>query len=186
MSREILEARLQWNGYFGGTRNCILSSVSRQITIVLEKIQRMDVSKKRRVTTNNNKIKELMEKQRIYEKQGKTYRCGVALDSDSIPEFVKEAEERKKELLGIQCPFYGCFVKGHKTTKAKKCQYRGVRNKEELNVKINAYLQKHFQNNTVSVVNSHLISPIPEIASMASKIPFTEGLQILNLLFINL
>ena len=97
--------------------------------------------KKRRVTNNNNKIKELMEKQRIDEKQGKTYGSGVALDSDSIPEFVKEAEERKKELLGIQCPFYGCFVKNHKTTKAKKCQYYGVKNKEELNIKITAYLQ---------------------------------------------
>ena len=83
------------------------------------KIKRKDTSKKRRVTTNNNKIKRLMEKQRIDEKQGKTYGSGVALESDSIPEFVKEAEEEKKELLGIQCPFYGCFVKGHKTTKGK-------------------------------------------------------------------
>ena len=82
-----------------------------------------------------------MEKQRIDEIQGKTYGSGVALDSDSIPEFVKEAEERKKELLGIHCPFYGCFVKNHKTTKAKKCQYYGVKNKEELNIRITAYLK---------------------------------------------
>ena len=40
-----------------------------------------------------------MEKQRIDEKQGKTYGSGVVLESYSIPEFVKEAEERKKELL---------------------------------------------------------------------------------------
>ena len=72
------------------------------------------------MTTNNNKRKDLMEKQRIHEKQGKTYGSGVALESDSILEFVKEGEERKRELLGIKCPFYGCFVKGHKTTKAKK------------------------------------------------------------------
>ena len=68
-----------------------------------------------------------MEKQRIDEKQGKTYGSGVVLESDSIPEFVKEAEERKKELLGIQFPFYGCFVKNHKTTKAKKCQYLKIK-----------------------------------------------------------
>ena len=85
-----------------------------------------------------------METQRIDEKQGKTYGSGVALDSDSIPEFAKEAEDRKKELLGIQCPFYGCFVKKHKTTKAKKWQYYGIKNKEELNTKINAYLQKNY------------------------------------------
>ena len=129
------------------------------------------------MTTNNNKIKELIEKQRIDEKQGKTYGSGVAIESDSIPEFVKEAEERKKELLGIQCSFYGYFVKAHKTTKAKKYQYHGVKNKEELNIKINAYLQKIIQNNTVSVINTHLISSIPEITSMVSKIPFIEGLQ---------
>ena len=114
--------------------------------------------KKRRVTTNNNKIKGLMEKQRIDEKQRKTYGSGVAIESYSIPEFVKETEERKKELLGIQCLFYGCFVKEHKTTKAKKCQYHGVKNKEELNVKINAYLQKHYQEQYGECYYTHLIS----------------------------
>ena len=92
--------------------------------------------------TNNNKIKELMEKQRIDEKQGKTYGGGVALECDSIPRYIHEAEERKKELLGKnRCTFYGCFIKGHLTTKAKKCQYHGVKNKEELNERINAYLK---------------------------------------------
>ena len=42
----------------------------------------------------------------------------------------------------------------------------------------------YIQNNMVSVINTHLISPIPEMASMASKIPSTEGLQIRHLLFI--
>ena len=50
------------------------------------------------------------------------------------------------------------------------------KNKVEFNEKINAYLQKNIQNNTVSVVNTHYISPIPKIDSMASTIPFTEGL----------
>ena len=38
-----------------------------------------------------------MEKQRIGEKQGKTYGSGVALECDSIPHYIHEAEERKKE-----------------------------------------------------------------------------------------
>ena len=37
-----------------------------------------------------------MEKKRIDERQGKTYGSGVALESRSIPQFVKEAEERKR------------------------------------------------------------------------------------------
>ena len=61
-----------------------------------------------------------MEKQRINEKQGKTYGSGVALECDSIPDFIKEAEEREKELLGKKrYKSYGCFIKGYLTTKAK-------------------------------------------------------------------
>ena len=45
--------------------------------------------------------------------------------------------------------------------------------------------KKIIQNNTVSVVNTHLISHIPEIASMASKNPFLEGLQTRHFLIMN-
>ena len=59
-----------------------------------------------------------------------------------IPRYIHEAEERKKEMLGKnRCTFYGCFIKGHLTTKEKKCQYHDVKNKEELNERINAYLK---------------------------------------------
>ena len=99
---------------------------------------------------------------------------------------IKLAEDDKKKLLGVKCPFYGCFVKGYVTNKAKWCQYHSCYDDDEIKHKMNTYLQKKYiQRITVSVVNTHLASPIPEIASMASEIVFTEGLQILNLLFIN-
>ena len=67
-----------------------------------------------------------------------TYGSGVALESNTIPKFIKQAETKKKELLGIHCPFFGCFQKGHGTTRVNKCQCHGVINEEELNEKINA------------------------------------------------
>ena len=36
-----------------------------------------------------------MEKQRHDDKRGMTYGSGVALESDTIPEFIKEAENKK-------------------------------------------------------------------------------------------
>ena len=43
----------------------------------------------------NNKIKDLMEKQRQDDRRGTTYGSGVALESDTIPEFIKVAENKK-------------------------------------------------------------------------------------------
>ena len=87
---------------------------------------------------DNKKIKYLMEKQRQDNKIGMTYGSRAALESDTIPEFIKQVETKKKELLGIRCSFFLCFQKRHRTTRANKCQYHGVRNEEELNEKINA------------------------------------------------
>ena len=74
-------------------------------------------------------------------------------------------------------------MKGHVTNKAKECQYHGAKDDEEIKERMNTYLQKYVQRITVSVVNTHLASLIPEIASMAFKIVFTEELQILHLIF---
>ena len=55
--------------------------------------------KKRRMTNNNNKIKELMEKQEQTKNKRRLMETGVALESDSIPEFVKE-----KGIVGYAMP----------------------------------------------------------------------------------
>ena len=62
-----------------------------------------------------------------------THGSEFALESDTIPKVIKQAKNKKKELLGIHCPFFGCYQKEHKTTRANKCQYHGVRNEEVLN-----------------------------------------------------
>ena len=38
-----------------------------------------------------------------------TYGSGVALESNTIPKFIKQAETKEKELLGIHCPFLVAF-----------------------------------------------------------------------------
>ena len=113
------------------------------------------------------------------------YGAGVALESDTIPSFIKKAKDKKKILLGIKFPFYGCFIKGHVTTKAKKCQYHSTKNEEELNEQINTYLQNFIQRVTMGVINTHLVSPLPEIAFIRSKMIFPEGLQIQYLIYMN-
>ena len=70
-----------------------------------------------------------------------TYGSGFALESNTIPEFIKQAETKKKELLGIPFPIFCMLSKRHRTTRENKCQYHGVKNEEESNEKINAYLQ---------------------------------------------
>ena len=57
----------------------------------------------------NKKIKYLTKKQSQYYKRGTTYGSGVALESDTIPEFIKHAESKKKELVGIHCLFLNAF-----------------------------------------------------------------------------
>ena len=70
-----------------------------------------------------------------------TYKSGVALDCDTIPDYIKEAEVDGGDIESI-VPFYGCFVKGHITSGAKKCRYRGLKNLGQLNAAVNDYLAK--------------------------------------------
>ena len=66
-----------------------------------KKYKETTVVKNRRVINNNEIIKDSMEKQRQDDKRGMTYGSGVALESDTIPEFIKVAENKKQELLGV-------------------------------------------------------------------------------------
>ena len=95
------------------------------------------------VSDNNIKIKNLMQKQKIDDKKGMTYGDGVAMEcTDTLPSQIKLAEDDKKKLLGVKFPFYGCFVKGYVTNKAKRCQYHSCYDDDEIKNKMNTHLQK--------------------------------------------
>ena len=84
-----------------------------------------------------------MQKQKIDDEKVMTYGAGVAIEcTDTFPSHIKLAEDNKKKLLSVKCPFYGCFVKRHVTNRAKKCQYYSCHDDEEIKDRMNTYLQK--------------------------------------------
>ena len=101
----------------------------------------------KRAKDNNMKIKELMEQQRKDIKRGVTYKSGCAIDSNDAPYYIRIAEMKKKEILRVTCPFYGCFERGHKTIADKSCRYNGIKNLVQLNSSINNYLEKIYPEN---------------------------------------
>ena len=97
----------------------------------------------KRVSDSNTKFKKLMEKQKIDDEKGMTYGAGVAIEfSDTLPIHIQKVENDKAKLLGIDCKFYGYFVKGHKTNGAKKCQYNWCYDDEEIKDAVHAYLKQ--------------------------------------------
>ena len=60
---------------------------------------------------------------------GVTYGAGIALDTDDFPNYIKKAEIEKKKVAKVICPFFGCFIKTHKTTAAKFCVYHRIPSK---------------------------------------------------------
>ena len=92
-----------------------------------------------------NKIKELLEKQKQDEKRGATYGVGITFDDETftIPKSIKEIERKKLE-QNVECVMESCFIRGHKTMRAKYCKYHGIWNKEELNKAILKYLVKAY------------------------------------------
>ena len=59
----------------------------------------------------NQKMKELMAKQRIDDARGGTYGAGMSIESDTfqIPQLIKETEAKNKIKLKIDCPWPGCY-----------------------------------------------------------------------------
>ena len=87
------------------------------------------------MNTQNQKIKDLMEKQKLDEKTRKTYGVSVTLESNLIPNWTETSSNT--------CSFYGCSGK-HVTTKAKGCKYHGCKNDGELNDRVQAYLEETY------------------------------------------
>ena len=84
-----------------------------------------------------------MEKQKVDDEKGMSYGVGFAIEfSDTLPIHIQKAENDKKKLLGIDCKFYGCFVKGHKINGSKKCQYNWCYDDEEIKDVVHAYLKQ--------------------------------------------
>ena len=73
-----------------------------------------------------------------------TYKSGVALDANTISDYIREAENKKKEVLKVNCPFCCCFIKGRITTGAKKYRYNGSKNIEQLDATVNNYQAKNY------------------------------------------
>ena len=87
-----------------------------------------------------------MAKKRIDEKRGATYGAGVAIESDTfqIPPLIKEIEAKKKIQLKIDCPWPGCYKKGHKTNRAKGCKYYGKTNDDSFVKAFEIYLKSEY------------------------------------------
>ena len=133
------------------------------------------------------KIKELMEQQRKDIKRGVTYKSGCAIDSNDASDYIRTAEIKKKELLRVTCPFYGCFERNHKTTAAKNCRYYGLKNLGQLNTTINDYLANLYPENygefNKGSSRTHPVVPIALI--QIDYCLFARGLKIRRLLFMS-
>ena len=83
-----------------------------------------------------------MEKQKKDEQRGIIYKSGVALDANTIPDYIREVENNNKKVLKVDCPFCCCLIKGHTTTGAKKCRYNSLKILGQLNAAVNDHPTK--------------------------------------------
>ena len=86
------------------TRSFLL--VKDQNRTYIKKYSKKIETKQRRVEMQNQKMKELMAKQRIDDARGATYGAEGAIESYTfqIPPLIKETEAKKKIQLKIDCP----------------------------------------------------------------------------------
>lgn len=70
----------------------------------------------------------------------------MAIESDTfqIPPLIKEIEAKKKIQLKIDCPWPGCYKKGHKTNRAKGCKYYGKTNDDSFVTALEIYLKSEY------------------------------------------
>ena len=95
-----------------------------------EYVKRSDV-KLRRVKNHIDKMREMMEKQRLDEIRGFTYQSGSAI-AGLVPSRVEKMENEKKKRGKIDCKLPGCYVKGHRSVRSKKCKYHHCTGRENL------------------------------------------------------
>ena len=54
------------------------------------------------MSNNNKEIKDLMKKQKRDDERGATYGAGTALDTETFPKHIKQAEAKKKEVVKVK------------------------------------------------------------------------------------
>lgn len=100
--------------------------------------------KLKRVKVQNEKMKEMMKKQKLDEIRGATYQSGVAL-LDLVPSEVSKLEEEKKERGNISCKLLGCNdEKKHKSNRSKKCRYHTCVSAQELRAAVDATMRRMY------------------------------------------
>ena len=91
--------------------------------------------KLRRVQKHNDNMKEMIQKQKLDEIRGSTYSCGIAL-KELAPSAAEIKDTEKKEKLGVKCNLPGCYEKGHKLIRSKKCKYNYCKDWENLHEEV--------------------------------------------------
>ena len=99
--------------------------------------------KLRRVQNHNQKIKDLMQKQKLDQIRGSTYESGVALKG-LLPTEVQKKDAEMKEKGKVICKHPGCYVKGHKSLRIKKCKYNHCTDEDNLHDEIDREMRRLF------------------------------------------
>ena len=84
-----------------------------------------------RVRKQYEKMNDMMNKQRKDIVSGATYGSGIALQS-IVPSVVASIENKKKKDNKIECIWFGCDVKKHKSNRSKQCRYYTYKTKEAI------------------------------------------------------
>ena len=104
--------------------------------------KRKDV-KINRVRKQYEKINDLMKKQKKESVRGATYGSGIALQS-MVPSEVAKLETQKKKDENVQCVWFGCYAKNHKTNKSKNCRYNTCSSKEDIEREIDLAMRTSY------------------------------------------
>ena len=95
--------------------------------------------KRRRI--QNEKMKDMMQKQKLDEIRGKTYQSGEAM-RHLIPNEVLKIEEDIKLKGNINCGLWGCnHEKKHKTSKSKHCRYFTYKDAKSLTTAVDSRMR---------------------------------------------
>ena len=100
--------------------------------------------KLKRIKVQNEKMQEMMKKQKLDEIRGATYKSGVAL-LDLVPSAVSKLEEEKKDKENINCKLLGCNEeKKHKSNRSKNCRYHTCSSAGELRAAVDKTMRQMY------------------------------------------
>ena len=96
---------------------------------------------------------------------------------NTYPDFIREKETQKRELINVQYLWFGCFTKGHVSTKAKECQYHGFyKHDQELQQQNYAYLKPIYPSHYGECYKYSYCPPMPsDSKSRHPKFPLRQS-----------